>query len=284
MDMRTFGWGLWTIVMAPTALASSVLSYDPGKVQTFVQTSAAVPVAASEFSFYSRMYIDPAPSQMPTASVTNPDGITTHSLAQSSFDPHEFFFQQDFASLTALDTAYPLGTYSFAIVGADFTPASQTGTSALTAAYYPQSIPYFTNYTSFSSIDASQDFTFQWSPAAANPDTLFTVGFLRIFDTASDTKIYESVIQLPGVTTGTIPAGTMTPGQEYRVSITYSGHKDGGPGGFGGASTFPAYDYATEAVFAAVVPEPGVSLLGGIGGAAILLRRRGGAMLKSLFG
>ncbi len=199
-------------------------------------------------------------------------------LTQSA--PTAFSYQTPFFATQAdMDTAFPMGTYTYSATGGSAGPA--TATLDYTADGYPTAQPYLTgtDYTDLQNVSASAPITVHFSPFAANASAAEQDEFFTIFDTTSGTLVYNAGF-LPFATPGvTIAANTLSAGHSFQYDLVDSNRFTV----TGGGATFPpqiGFDLHTIGVFStasAAVPEPGsIALLVGMSvtGAAFLRRRK----------
>jgi hypothetical protein len=151
------------------------------------------------------------PSPYTTATVTRPD-LTTVNLGQ--YATNHFISEFLFPTLDDLRTAYPGGTYA-AAVGPG---GPELPTVGLPADYTLPTFPEFTNYNAIQGLNPQQDFTFQFTAFGGSAFTRSTaLGFTDI-DTG---EIAFTDVVDPNATSYTLPAGTLTAGRSYAVSLYF---------------------------------------------------------------
>jgi hypothetical protein len=209
-----------------------------------------------------------------SASFTYPGPGSPQALNELSPPSADYHFQTGlFSSLSAMDTAYPFGTYAFQGGTTD------TATLGYTANDYPLSSPYLTgtNYTSLQGMNPAQSFTFDFSPFDTGSNASDSYIFLSIYNVDSGAEVFTDGF-LPATTTSAIlPGGTLGPDTEYEYQLDYSNRNIvSGTGG-----QYPpeiGSDIRTDGVFTtAAVPEPGsyTAVLAAGFVVLLLLRRRG---------
>ncbi len=203
-------------------LAFKVVGVD--KKISYVQSSTAAPTTPSvdlsgdpgtydmNATFDTESFPSPAIS---SATVTTPG---SSSLSLNSAD--SFASDNWYGSQSALDTAYPDGSYSVAVT--TNTAGVKTFNLSLTGDSYPTA-PDITNFTALQSANVAQPIPVTWAP--------FTGGVsgdviqLRVLSTAG-AVVYETPLvdagHLDGTATGTtIPAHTLTAGQTYIGEVAF---------------------------------------------------------------
>jgi hypothetical protein len=138
---------------------TDVRDYTIQKEQEFVQTNSAAPVllASNAFSFKAMLgtVSDGPMSTVDHASLRLPNGV----VKTDSYSYYGFSVYESFDTQSALDTAYPNGTYTMTI------NSSYKGTRSadlnLTGNAYPNA-PHISNYTAAQSIDGRSDFILRW--------------------------------------------------------------------------------------------------------------------------
>ena len=139
--------------MKPSVLSVIILSALPGfalprangqadyyaiKEATFSQTSAQAPTSTDDWTFFTRLF--PATDgQYPAATLTLPNSAVLSMVDDSG----AFDYLQTFSSQSALDSAFPEGTYTYTGIDGSANPPSGTLTMPA-GGMYPDEIPYFT--------------------------------------------------------------------------------------------------------------------------------------------
>lgn len=121
---------------------------------------------------------------------------------------------------------------------------------------YPSTIPVFSNFASFTSIDPSSA-TFEWnvwSGAPGGPSTSFMT--IR----QSGALLYSTFLPT-SATSATVPLGILLPGSSYTVEVIFSSRVHSGLGNWNDDSSaapgLAGFDYRTTADFTTTaVPEP----------------------------
>jgi hypothetical protein len=263
----------------PTAEASAISFVDIFGNAAFEQTGNGNTLSLNG-AFFSADLNSTVANAYTSASVSYPGPGSPRNLAQTS--PTDYHFQTPFfSSLSAMETAYPFGTYTFHGVDGGGT---DTATLDYTADDYPQSNPYLTgtDYTSLQGMNAGQNFTLHFSPFVAGSNATDSFIFFTIFDETKGMTVFNDGF-LPSTTTSVLlPAGTLTPGDLFDYELDYSNRDIAS--GLGGAEFAPqlGFDVRSDGVFTtAATPEPrsyaavlGVALVMGL-----LLRRRRNAFV-----
>ena len=216
------------LLLALPAVSPAQSFYMVSKNQSFVQTSATAVVAnpLAPFSFQARTAT--------RATLTLPGGRT----AALATDPRDggFVLAQAFATKTALDDAFPNGTYR--LTG----PALPTLTLALATDTYPTTTPQITgtsngtwNSGGLLVVDPAQSVTLDFAPFSGYA-TSGVAGHIHfslsgMTDNANDhvqletdlfsQPIFGAPAQPTPLTSYTIPAGRLIGGRIYRVALTF---------------------------------------------------------------
>jgi hypothetical protein len=187
----------------------------------YEQTSTADPVPEMEapFTFGVNVSSPEAGPDVTEASLTLPD--TSEVPLDGFFGT--FFYFEDFDEESALDAAYPAGTYTLRF--------TQTGQSErvipMSVPLNNVPVPKIQNYDEAQQIPAAADFTLRWNSfTGADPDEDFLI--LTIFDS----DLGEVVFQAPDfclprelavtATSVVIPAGTLVDGRTYSGNLSFS--------------------------------------------------------------
>jgi len=213
--------GLFFAVAIPPASAdvNDIADIFLIKAQENRQTSPADPLAITNpFSF--QVGANPravnsilsAAFQSPAAPFRNMDP-----LGGGNF----YFFGGSFATLAALNAAFPSGTYNFAFQ--TVTPPTGYNTPVLfTGDNYPSTVPKILNTEWVSGalqIDSTNDFVFAcniFSPFATNGDS--EIG-IQIFDAANN--LVFSISAITPTTSFTMPANTLQENQYYNAVLAF---------------------------------------------------------------
>jgi hypothetical protein len=267
------------LLLAPTVRASEISFLNSFKNLSNEQTGNGNTLTLNGY-FYSADLNTIDPNPYTSATLTYPGPGSPMNLPQ--INPTDYGIQTGFfPTKSAMDTAFPFGTYTF---------TSNTGDSAsydYTADDYPGSLPFLTgtDFTSLQGMNSTQPFTFHFSPYVTGSKATDSFIFFTVFDSTKNTTAFTDNFLTPGTTSVVMPANTLTPGDLYSYELDYS-NRDILTGG--GTAQFPpqlGFDVRTDGVFsaapAAATPEPSTAVLFGIGFfVATVLRRRCGATLQ----
>jgi hypothetical protein len=134
-------------------------------------------------------------------------------------DLSEFFFDEKFTSLAALNTSYPNGNYAIELT--TLNDGKQNISLDLTGDAYPTATR-FTNYEATQAIDHTTATTLTWNPISGGTAEMWVI--MEIEDN-NDNYIFESPFPgddgaLNGLSTSvTIPADTFSLGESYMVRL-----------------------------------------------------------------
>src|SRR5437588_2932828 len=214
---------LFTLGLIPGARADStdVLDVYVTKGQLYQQTSPANPVARTNPFTFKTAALASRPNSITSARFFVPgassfQSMTGDGLGNFAFDGGRF------ASLTALNMAFPNGTYNFQLQTVTV-PTAFAPSVTLTGDSYPITVPKITN-TAWASgalqVDATQNFTFTWSPFAGFSMTDSEI-ILQIADASNNIVFAQSFIYPNNPTSLTMPKGTLQPGQYYTAGLIF---------------------------------------------------------------
>jgi hypothetical protein len=205
-------------LLAALAVASSAAAQDFGHSFTVVPLAIRGQTGEASFSastYFMALGIDgsvPAPpTPYTSAAVTGPTGVP---VALPLNRPNVFIAQHPFSSLEDLRAAYPAGTYS-GVIGPG---GPELPSVALPTDYTLPASPVFTNYTAIQGINPQQPFTFTFTPFVGGSildSTVFTV-----IDTATGGTVVLEPLD-PAATQFALPAGTLTAGRNYTVTLAF---------------------------------------------------------------
>ena len=257
----------------------TVTSFDLFTLQFYTQTSSAPPASPDSYQFNARIFVSSSISGA-TSSLTAPSTVN-YGLGTSGT-----VFQQSesFPSDAAMDAVYGPGAYNFSLQSNNLSVTStQTGTLTNPASFYSVSTPYFTNFASMQSLNASQNFALNWNAFATNPSAALSQTFLVIYDHTQSLFVVDQFFPDAVTSTYNLIAGTLIAGHSYTASIYFSS-RTAYPGAWSeGANGLVAFDRATSASFTAI-PEPAATtLLAGGVLALVALGRRRAALRRRFF-
>jgi hypothetical protein len=214
-----------TMAMAATAAgaANSTSGYVLTKVQVYFQkdSTGVIPSPSGFPSIFASRAQTPA-------TLTLPGGAFKTLLATTSGD---FEFNQAFQTESALDGAFPAGTYTLS--GPSFPTVSYTfGSSEM----YPSTVPQLTNQTwqdNIVVVDSTTDVTLNLN-AFAGYGTMGVAGYMGITVTSltqadsvelkqfyASSAVGSATVSATPFTSYLIPANTLAKGAVYLVDVTY---------------------------------------------------------------
>ncbi|MHB8519423.1 MAG: hypothetical protein ACYDH9_01575 [Limisphaerales bacterium] len=238
-----------------------VKRYGVVKGQQFAQSDANAPVPRTDAPFILNSFVDAtAPGTVASASVQLPNG-TSLPLSASGGDG-SLEFVNGFTTQTALDTAFPSGTYHMSLVTAH--DGSKSLPLTLGAANYP-STPHLSNFAAAQVIDATADFTLTWDAFTGGTTSDFVQ--VSVQDGMGNTAFKTPQPGEPGVLNGTavstvIPGNTLMPGATYFVTLLFArGAFDttSYPGAIGIAAYFKSTDLTIAAKGGTPLPSPALT-------------------------
>lgn len=186
------------------------------KGQAFLQSSdASVVPDGSLNSVFQAIASPAAPGYLTNATFRTP-ASTLVTIPNSA---GLFAFEKIFSSVTAMDAAYPNGSYTLTL--GTVHDGTKTAVVTLTANNYPTT-PHFSNFTAAQAANPNLDFTLSWSPLPAN----LTPDFLQVLVLDCRSNLVFST-PFPGSTgalasssvSTIIPARTLRSGQQYNAMM-----------------------------------------------------------------
>ncbi|EEF61768.1 Ig domain-containing protein [Pedosphaera parvula] len=190
--------------------AGDVNSYLVLKGQSFFQSDAGS-AAASGATIQAQ--VSPNGFNFVTNAALLPPGGTWVVLPAKS---DGFTLKQNFASVVALDAAYPNGTYAVATAGVN--DGMKTNYLSLTGNLYPTT-PHFSNFNAAQAVDPTLDFTLTWDAIAGATANDFLQ--IQIRDCTGNKVIASPEFGKSGGLNGLATAFTI-PAQTLRSGMTYT--------------------------------------------------------------
>lgn len=230
---------LFLLLAQSGASAADVRQYNLLKGQTFIQTSAGAPVASGPSNFVMQAEGDgQIMGSLTNMTFTKPN---TQVVSLSVDGGTSFRFEQNFSSMTDLNTAFPSGTYT--VTMQTLNDGTRGVQLSLTGDLYPDT-PHISNFAAAQAVVPSQDFTLTWDAWAGG--TVQDIVQVRIVD-SSDNDVFSSPEQgQPGALTGVstsvlIPARKLRPGQTYGVEMVFGRASEFNQSSYPGATGLAAY-------------------------------------------
>lgn len=194
-------------------LPEDVLVYNLTKQQFLEQTNAGPPTLIPNKPFHFLAQVFATSSNAVSYATVQPPGFGGALLSP---DPTGTVLGllQKFASQSALDTAYPAGTYLININGAH--DGYRAFAVNLPADAFPPP-PHVTDWAAAQSVNAAANFTLSWDPFTG------AGGFDEIIVQAADSLgNVVSALFLPYTAASSVfPAGTFQSGQSYQVQLQF---------------------------------------------------------------
>ncbi len=228
------------------ALADSVSAFIFNNT-VFNQTSNSAPASPS-FYFFSIGATFQTAGSYNAATATYPGPGSPQTLAL--IGPTEFNFSSPaFSSLSALQTAYPFGTYTVTATG-----GQPTSVSSLTylANFFSTTIPFITNYNSLNGFNPERSFTVGYNSFTPGPNVTNGFTFFTITNAATHQVVFQDNFQSPSSMAAIIAAHTLSPHTTYDFELDFSNRLVVG-------STTQGFDMRTDGFFTtgpAAVPGP----------------------------
>src|ERR1700731_4892419 len=218
--------------LIPGAYADStdVSVVSVNKAQLYQQTSPANAVARTNpFTFKAFAFASRANSITSARIQVTPGGplqaMIGDGVGNFAFDGGNF------ANVTALNAAFPNGTYNFQLQTVT-APTAFNPFVNLTGDAYPATVPKITN-TPWASgalqVDATQNFTFTWSPFAGFSMTDSEI-MLQIDDPANKIVFTRTFVYPNNVTAVTMPKGVLQPDQYYTAGLIFANRQQSNNG------------------------------------------------------
>lgn len=194
-------------------LAEDVSAYNLTKQQLFEQTSAGAPTLATNNPYGFLAQVFPTVSNAVSYATVQPPGFGADLLSP---DPtgSELFLSQNFSTQSALDTAFPSGTWLIDINTVH--DGYRAFALNLAADLFPAA-PQVTDWAAAQSVNPAAGFTLSWAPftGASGSDDI------RVQAVDSLGNVVSSV-RLPYTATNSVfPAATFQSGQSYQVGLRF---------------------------------------------------------------
>ncbi|MBU6402170.1 MAG: hypothetical protein KGS61_17770, partial [Verrucomicrobia bacterium] len=236
-----------------TASGPDVQTYLVAKGQQFFQSSTNPPAPRPDAPFVFNCFVNATDTgDVANASVQVPGG-SSETLAGQTNDRF-FQFINGFATQDALDTNYPVGSYTLSINTVHH--GLQQSTLTLSAANYPGTVPALTDFAAAQSINPTADFVLSWNAFGGGTTSDFVQ--LSIQDSNGNTVFNTPQPGTPGASNGLtlsvlIPRGTLVFGQTYFGNLVFARgviDTNSVPGATGLAGYFiaTAFNLATEGI------------------------------------
>ena len=258
------------ILGAASGANAAVNEIDIGLNPTFQQTGATTVVPTGGF-FSARAFLDSA-SDFDSGTVTFPGAGSPITLTPA--DGATLAFSDSAASMAALNTAYPFGTYSFNVTNS-VTSASQSAALDYTVVADALSVPALTaaSFNQLQGLNAGAGFSFDFNTFVQNPNANLNFLFLTVTDTGGN--VLFSANPDPSTTSIFMPGGTLAAGQTYNFDLLFDSRIAGTDGDVATTIFFDSHTLGAFAT-AAGVPEPSTwaMLIFGLASLGVALRKR----------
>ena len=202
---------------AVETLAADVEVYAVVKGQSFMQTNSSAAFPAGDESFVFQAFVDtPEGDPVTSATLKLPNGTLVPIPDEDGFE-----FGAQFASVSALDAAYPNGTY--AIITQGVNDGRRTNTLNLAGNLYPPT-PRISNFDAAQAVNPAADFILSWDPLAGGTVNDYIQVSIRSCGEGDNEILFTPSPGEPGALNGTatsftIAARRLRPGQGYNVEL-----------------------------------------------------------------
>ncbi len=194
-------------------LAEDVSAYNLTKQQFFEQTSAGAPTLITNKPFHFLAQVFATASNAVSYATLQPPGFGADLLGP---DPTGtvLFLLQKFASQSALDTAFPAGTYLMNINGVH--DGYRAFALNLPADAFPTA-PQVIDWAAAQTVNAAADFTLTWNAftGASGFDDIMVQAVDTLGNVVSDVSLPYTAVS------SVFPAGTFQSGQSYQVQLRF---------------------------------------------------------------
>ena len=223
------------------------------KAQLFQQNSPNPPVARTNPFTFKAFALASKTNSITSARIQAPPGgafqtMTGDGLGNFAFDGGNF------ATLTALNAAFPNGLYNFQLQTITV-PTAFSPTVNLVGDAYPTTVPRITNTTWSSGalqVDATQNFAFTWNTFAGFSMTDSEI-MLQIVDASNNVVFTQTFVYPNNATTLTMVQGTLQPGQYYTAALSFANRRTSSNGS---TSLRPVYLVQTDFKIATISGPP----------------------------
>ena len=228
-------------------------------------------------SFDARIF-ETNPGDVVTATLTYPGPGSPGTFTQASYSTTILEYGLNEPTMTALQTAFPFGTYTVNGSGGTSGPGSVNVDYTQNA--FASNVPELTplSYNALQGLDSSQSFTFNFNADAPVPASNDNLVFVNIFDATTGAPAFGDNFQPSTTTSEFLPANTLAPNTSYNLQVVFSNRISSSSGSI---DTTLGFDQATITAFTtAPVPEVssvvslGLLLALGLGTAGVSTRRR----------
>jgi hypothetical protein len=285
------------LIGGSAASAQTISSYSVEKRIDYDQSSPSTPTPGVELTDPDGSFVFDANingsslGSLPTPSITLPASGSDNLIFDSSSDGWHIYGTgsptYNFASQSALDTAFPNGTYTMTINSSPIT-LKLAGSGG--ASVYPTDIPTVTNGTWVGGVlllNAANSFNFDFNTFSTYASG-GGIGFSLYATDGSGNATTQLVnqftnsAQTAALTSYNLLAGTLQPGQTYYAQLDFAQITALNTTSIGGATGFADFENETSFyITTAAVPEPADLgwLFGAVVVAVAMARRRAGKLV-----
>ena len=202
------------------ATLTDVTGYNFSKQESFVQTGPGAVSPSTNNPFQMKFTINQAYQGAVLSATVTPPGGTPQSFPSGS-SAISLKIRANYANQGSLDAAYPSGSYALNLDTQD--NCAKSLMLNLPATAFPTT-PQTTVFTAAQAINASDDFTIQWNTFVGG--TTSDIINFDVNDTNGNTIVSSPSYLEPGWLNGTatgftIPGGTLQPGLNYQVQLSF---------------------------------------------------------------
>ncbi|MEQ2007549.1 MAG: Ig domain-containing protein, partial [Limisphaerales bacterium] len=233
------GAGVAMLLSAVLSPAADVREFDLLKGQTFFQTGGGAAVPSGPSNFVMQCFGDAQTmGALTNMTFTKP---TAQVVNLSADGDSSFAFEQSFASMTDLNTAFPSGSYTVTMKTVN--DGIKTVTLSLAGDLYPDT-PHVSNFSAAQAVIPSQAFTLTWDAWVGG--TANDIIQVRIVDSSNNDVVSSPEMGQPGTLNGLstsflIPARKLRPGQTYGVELLFGRASEFNTSSYPGATGLAAY-------------------------------------------
>jgi hypothetical protein len=233
---------------ASTPLHADLTLIDMFRNIVYDQTSGATPIAPTSY-FLNLEATEANAGDFTSVTVAYPGPGSPDTL---TLEPGTFRFGEgpSFSSMTAMDNAYPTGTYTFSASGGT-APAEMAALTYLLDGF-TSDIPALTaaSYDALQGMNPNAPFTFNFNPFTPNANASFGTTYFSVFNSSF------AFSGAPTSTSATMAAGTLLPDTTYEYELDFSDRVTGiDP--LNGVPTLIGFDVRTDGFFTTTTtPEP----------------------------
>ena len=268
---------LGLLLLTTPALRAQVTSV-PIFETAYTQQTGPTTVTSTGFAFDARIF-ETNPGDVGTATLTYPGPGSPGTYSAATGTPPVLDFNSGLlATQAALNTAFPLGTYTTRYTGG--TVGTGTVTTAFTQTAFAGSTPTFTNFSGFQNLNAAQSFTASFNSFVTGSVANESDIFFNIYNATTNANVFGDEFQPSNLTSFSVPANTLMPGTAYYAQLDFSNRINSTNAN--GIGNDLGFDRTTTLNFTTAAPVPeasttvslGLLLALGLGGVVVAGKRK----------